>query len=191
MEKINAQGKDSENLWLEIRGAIKIDASNIQKVPKKRGSVWITAETLMIIEERRLKKLEGNLIDVRRLNAEIQRWTRQDKEKYYSKKCNIIEINKLGKTRGLFQEITGQPKINTGVLKSKMNKEEIEKDCIIKRRKEYTEELYMNDQEMEREFVELPYQDEATVIRCEVEKALKETVGRKAVGVDELQIELL
>ena len=49
----------------------------------------------------------------------------------------------------------------------------------------------MNDQEMEREFVELPYQDEATVIRCEVEKALKETVGRKAVGVDELQIELL
>ena len=82
MEKINAQGKDSENLWLEIRGAIKIDASNIQKVPKKRGSVWITAETLMIIEERRLKKLEGNLVEVRKLNAEIQRGTRQDKEKY-------------------------------------------------------------------------------------------------------------
>ena len=43
----------------------------------------------------------------------------------------------------------------------------------------------MNDPEMEREFVEMPYQDESTVIRCEVEKALKESAGRKAVGVDD------
>ena len=49
----------------------------------------------------------------------------------------------------------------------------------------------MNDPEMEREFVEMPYQDETTVIRCEVEKALKETAGTKAVGIDDLQIELL
>ena len=39
--------------------------------------------------------------------------------------------------------------------------------------------------------MELSFKDEPTVIRCEVEKGLKETVGRKAVGVDELQIELL
>ena len=50
LAKINPQGKDSENLWLEIQ------------------------------------KLEGNLVEVRKLNAEIQRRTRQDKEKYYSKK---------------------------------------------------------------------------------------------------------
>ena len=83
----------------------------------------MTAETLKFIEERRLKKLEGNLVEVRRLYAEIQRWTRQDKEKYYSEKCKIIEKNKkLGKTRELFQEIReilGKLKINTGVLKAK------------------------------------------------------------------------
>ena len=39
-------------------------------------------------------------------------------------------------------------------------------------------ELYMNDPEMEREFVE-------------VEKVFKETSGRKALGIDDLQIELL
>ena len=40
-----------------------------------------------------------------------------------------------------------------------------------------------------REFVKMPCQDEPTVIRCEVEKALKETAGRKVVG--DLQTELL
>ena len=37
-------------------------------------------------------------------------------------KENTIEksVTLSKKTRGLFQEITGQPKINTGVLKSKM-----------------------------------------------------------------------
>ena len=66
------------------------------------------------------KKLEGNLVEVRRLNAEIQRRTRQDKEKYYSEKCKIIEKNKLGRTRELFQEIreiTGKPKINWSTKK--------------------------------------------------------------------------
>ena len=72
-----------------------------------------------------------------------------------------------------------------------MKKDEIEKDRLIKRWTEYTEELYMNDPEMEREFVEMPYQDEPTVIRCEVEKALKETAGRKAVGIDDLPIDVL
>ena len=53
-------------------------------------------------------------------------------------KENTIEksVTLSKKTRGLFQEIreiTGKRKTNTGVLKSKVNKEEIEKDCMIKR----------------------------------------------------------
>ena len=41
-----------------------------------------------------VKKLEGNLIEVKRLNAEVQRRTRQDKGKYYSENYNVIEKNK-------------------------------------------------------------------------------------------------
>ena len=44
---------------------------------------------------------------------------------------------------------------------------------------------------VEREFVEVPFQDEPTVIRGGGERVLKNTAGRKAVGVDDLQIELL
>ena len=99
LTKINPQGKVSENLWQEIRGAIEEAASNIQKVPRRKGSVWMTAETLKVKEEMRLEKLEGNLVEVRRLHAEIPRRTRQDKKQYYSEKCKIIERNnKLGKT---------------------------------------------------------------------------------------------
>ena len=61
----------------------------------------------------------------------------------------------------------------------------------MKKTTEYTEELYMTDPEMEKEFVDMPYQDEPTVISCEVEKALKETAKSKTEGVDDLQIELL
>ena len=66
-----------------------------------------------------------------------------------------------------------------------MNKDEIEKEQVIKRWKEYTEELYMNDPEMERDFVELFNQVEPTVMRCVEKRALKEIAGRKAVGVDD------
>ena len=100
-----------------------------KKYPRKKVLYGWLQKHSKVIEERRLKKLEGSLVQVRRLNAEIQKQTRQ--EKYYSKKCKIIEKNKkLGKTRELFQEIreiTCKPKINTGVLKSKMDKDEIEK----------------------------------------------------------------
>ena len=188
MTKIYPQGKDSTNLWQEIRGAIKESASNVQKVPKKIGSVWETAETLQVIEERRLKKLEGKLVEVRRLNEDIQRGTRQDKEKYYSKKCKVIEKNKI-----IFQEIReirGKPKI-TGVQK-KLNEQRRNRKRLNYQKVEriYRGAVYEWPRNGEG-FVEMPYQDELTVIRCEVEKALKEIAGRKAEGVDDLQIELL
>ena len=86
------------NLWQEIRGEFKEAASNIQKVPKKMFCVDDCRNT-QGHRRKEVKKLEGNIIEVRRLNAEIQRRTRQDKEKYYTEKCKIIEVNKLGKNK--------------------------------------------------------------------------------------------
>ena len=59
----------------------------------------------------------------------------------------LEEHNKKGRTRELYQqlrEITGKPKTNTGTIISKTGVENIEKDNIIRRWKEYTEELSNN-----------------------------------------------
>jgi hypothetical protein len=56
----------------------------------------------------------------------------------------LEEHNKTGRTRELHQqirEITGKPKINTGTIKSRAGTDYIEKDNIIRRWKEYAEEL--------------------------------------------------
>ena len=89
------------------------------------------------------------------------------------------------------REITGKPKTNTGTIISKTGVEYIEKDNIIRRWKEYTEELYKRDPNVSIEFQEKTYTQEPLVMESEVRKALQEIVGNKATGVDELPIELI
>ena len=69
--------------------------------------------------------------------------------------------------------------------------EHIEKGNIIKRWKEYAEELYKRDTSATIPFQEITYHQEPLVMESEVRKALQGLVGRKAMGVDNLPIELI
>jgi hypothetical protein len=69
--------------------------------------------------------------------------------------------------------------------------EYIEKDKIIRRWKEYAEELYKRDLNVSVSFKEKTYTQEPLVMESEVRKALQGITGRKATGVDELPIELI
>jgi hypothetical protein len=140
-------------------------------------------------------KMEGNCIEVRKLNGEIQKRIRRDKENYLKKKCRVLEEhNEKGRTRELHQqirEITGKPKINTGTLKSRAGKDYVEKDKIIRRWKEYTEDLYIKDSNTCMDFQEKAYTQEPLVMKSKVRKALQGISGNKETGVDELPIELI
>ena len=99
-----------------------------------------------------------------------------------------------GRTRELHQqirEITGKPKINIGLLKSRAEIDYIEKDKIIRRWKEYTEDLYKKDPNTSIDFHGQAYTQEPLVTKSEVRKALQEITGNKATGVDELPVELI
>ena len=93
--------------------------------------------------------MDGNWAKVRKLNGEIQKRIRKDKENYLKEKCKVLaEHNKRCRTKDLYQqirEITGKPKINTGSIQSRAGIDYIEKDKIIRRWKEYTGELYKKD----------------------------------------------
>jgi hypothetical protein len=115
--------------------------------------------------------MRGNWVEVRTLNGEIQR-IRKDKENYLKLKCHLLEEhNKKGRTRDLHQqirEITGKPKINACMIQSRAGIDYIEKDKIIRRWKEYTEELYKEDPNTTIEFQEKMYIQEPLVMRSKV-----------------------
>jgi hypothetical protein len=51
-------------------------------------------------------KMEGNWVEVRKLNGEIQKRIRKDKENYLKEKCRVLEEhNKEGRTRVLHQQL--------------------------------------------------------------------------------------
>ena len=129
---------------------------------------------MKVVENRRNMKMEGNSERVRKLNGEIQKRIRKDKENYL-KRRELEEHSKKGRTKELHQhirEIRGKPKRNTGMLKSRTGIDYIEKDKIIRKWKEYTEELYKNDANTSMHFQDQAYTQEPMVMKCEVRKAL-------------------
>ena len=152
----------------------------------------MSQDTLRVVENRQQMKMRGNWVEVSKINGKIQRRIRKDEENYLKEKCQMLEEhNKKGRTRDLHQqirEITGKPKTNAGTIQSRAGIDYIEKDKIISRRKEYTEELYKEDPNTSIEFQEKTYTQEPLVMRSEVRKALREVTGNKVTGVDELPI---
>jgi lipocalin len=137
-------------MWKDLKDTFKeVAEKTIPKKEKKNGSTWMPQDTLRVVEHRRQMKTEGNWAEVRKLNGEIQKRIRKDKENYLKEKCKVLDVhNKRGRTRDLHQqirEIMGKPKINTDSIQSRAGIDYIEKDKIIRRWKEYTEELYKKD----------------------------------------------
>jgi len=77
------------------------------------------------------------------------------------------------------------------LLKSRTGIDYIEKDKIIRRWKEYTENLYRNDPNISIDFQGKAYVQEPLVMKSKVRKALREITGNKATGIDELPVELI
>ena len=80
------------------------------------------------------------------LNAELQRIARRDNKAVLSDQCKeIVENNRMGKTRDLFKKIrdtkgTFHPKM--GTIKDRNGMDLTEAEDIKKRWQEYTNELY-------------------------------------------------
>ena len=67
----------------------------------------MTAETIKVMEERRLKGLEDNLIEDRRLNAGFQRRTRQGKENTIAKSITLLRKQQAGRNKKIIRRNKG------------------------------------------------------------------------------------
>ena len=83
------------------------------------------------------------------LNAEFQRVSRRDKKDFFNEQCLIIEGNsKTGKIKDLFRKtgnIKGAFCPKMGTIKDKNGRDLVDTEEIMKRWKEYMEELYKKD----------------------------------------------
>ena len=105
----------------------------------------MSEETLQIAEKRRDVKDKGEKERYTNLNGEFQRIARRDK-KALSEQCKeIVENNRIGKTRDLFKKIRdtkGTFHVKMGTTKDTNGMNLTEAEDIKKRWQEYTEDLY-------------------------------------------------
>ena len=83
------------------------------------------------------------------LNAEFQRIAWRDKKDFLSDQCKeIVENNRMGKTKNLFKKISdtkGTFHAKMGTIKDRNGMDLTEGEDIKKRWQEYTAELYKKD----------------------------------------------
>ena len=130
------------------------------------------------------------------LNADFQRIARRDKKAFLSNQCKeIVENNRMGKTRDLFKKIrdtkgTFHAKMSSTKDRSGMDLTEAED--IKKRWQEYTEELYKKDLDDpdNHDGVITHTHREPDILEYEVNWALGSITTNKASGSDGIPVEL-
>ena len=153
-------------------------------------AVW---GTLQIAVKRRESKSKGEKERYSHLKEEFQRIARRDKKAFLSDQCKeIVENNRIGKTRDLFKKVrdtkgTFHGKMGSIKDRNSMNLTEAED---IKTWQEYTEELYKKDLHDPDNHNGMITHLEPDSLECEVKWALGSITMNKASGGDGISVEL-
>ena len=109
----------------------------IPKKKKGKKAKWLSEEALQIAEKSREAKGKGEKERYKHLNAEFQRIARRDKKAFLSDQCKeVVENNRMGKTRDLFNKIRntkGTFHAKMGTLKDRNSMDLIKAEDIKKR----------------------------------------------------------
>ena len=153
----------------------------------------MSEEALQTAEKRREAKGKGEKERYTHLNAEFQRIARRDKGAFLSDQCKEIEENnRIGKMRDLFKKIRntkGIFHVKMATIKDRNGMNIIEAEDI-KKRQEYTEELYKKDRNDLDNHYGVTTHLEPDILECEVKWTLESITTNKASGGDAIPVEL-
>ena len=123
---------------MEVRDIVQ--ETGIKTIPKKKKckkAKWLSEEALKIAVKRREEKSKGEKERYTHLNAEFQRRARRDKKAFLNDQCKeIVENNRMGKTKDLFKKITDTKETfytKMGSIKDRNGRDLTETDNIKKR----------------------------------------------------------
>ena len=143
--------------------------------------------------KRREAKSKGEKERHTHLNAEFQRIAKRDKKAFLSDQGKEIEENnRMGKTRDIFKKLRD----TKGTFPAKMdsikdrNGMDLTEAEDIKKRREYTEELYRKDLHDQENHDSVITHLEPDILECEVKWALGSITTNKASGGDGISVEL-
>ena len=135
---------------------------------------WLSGEALQIAVERREVKSKGKKERYKHLNVELQRIAGRDKKAFFSDQWKEIEENnRMGKTRDLFKnirDIKGTFHAKMDLIKDRNGMDLTEAEDI-KKRWQYTEELYKNELHDQDNHNGMITHLEPNILECEVKWA--------------------
>ena len=93
--------------WTEVCDIVQETGTKTITMEKKcKKAKWLSEEALQLAMKRREAKSKGGKERYTHLNAEFQRIARRGKKAFLSDQCKeIVENNRMGKTRDLFKKI--------------------------------------------------------------------------------------
>ena len=96
-----------EELWIEVHDIVQeAMIKTVPKIKKCKKAKWLSEEALQTAVKRREVQGKGEKERYTHLNAEFQRIPRRDKKAFLSDQSKeIVENNRMEKTRGLFMKI--------------------------------------------------------------------------------------
>ena len=209
-EKIKTlSGRDINQKWIDMKEAILISAQEQLGYEKQTiiRKPWVTKEMISKMDERRSWKNrsdEEGKKNYRRLNNELRREAAKAKEKWWSEQCaELEEMDAKGRSDLVYAKVakmTWKDKVMTSSVKVENSEGEIitEPDEVKESWRLYIESLYDKDGKPKME--ELKVEEEGEVeeddkgpnlLKSEILAALSEMKEGKAVGVDEIPVEML
>lgn len=200
------EDETSEETWGRIkRGITETAKEEIGYYEGRRAKKpWVTEAMLMKMVERRKYKMKSGehaRAMYRRLNNELRRETQAAREKWLSSECEDIEGLEKKKQYDLMykkvRNVTWDGRkaiVRLREIENKEGKIIYDDKAVRERWSEYVKEIYATNEKPPSLNIEEEWETEfenrgLSILKCEIEKEIKEMKEKKSAGVDELPIE--
>ena len=200
-EDRNSNNQSLDEKGTEIAEGLRQVASEYKskRVPNKP---WISGKTLELVAERnRIRNRQSD--EYKELNKQVKKSARTDKNCWIQDKCALVQNNfGSGKSREaykLVKQIKGNFASQIRAVKDKNGKTLTDDKDIMSRWAEYITELYTDSNqygvgildELRARTVQEEYEQDDSILKQEVEKAIKKLKNDKSCGVDGIPSELI
>lgn len=185
------ENDSTEAMYTKLQGALTSAADAVlPKESRKTKNEWMTDEILNMMDKRRQSRRGSD--EYKRINTEIRKKCRQQKELHYQKLCSEIEHLEKVKPQLMHEkvrEVTNTKRnIAQSCIEAKDGTKLIEDEQILLRWNEYIKDLFSDE---ERKKPTITKKSGNQILEDEVQKALASMQNGKAAGPDGIVTEML
>ena len=133
--RVAEEEQTPNELWEDAKEVVNTVAKKHVSKRKKQKQTWLRNDTLGVADERRQAKVTGDTGRWERLNKELTKSAREDKNAYIESKCREMEKDtiKSKKAFKILKEMTGKRSVRTDVINDTEGRALTESVDILKR----------------------------------------------------------